>query len=352
MSVDTAWLLALLPLALLPLWVRPAHALPNAAVTLLSRDRASEAIDCLLRLAAVTALAALVVGMAGPYRPETTVQKVGRGAEIVLLLDRSRSMDQAFAGGRGAPPPGANPTGPEALTYYTQRNASASGDSKGTVARQLLAAFAAQRPQDRFGMIVFSSVPIRTLEFTHKPAAIQAAIRAADIGRGLGDTDIGGALDAALSSFDDRPYTGSRLLMLVSDGGDTLDVSVRERVASLARKHRVGIYWFYIRSALSPGLMASADEPPEVAAAAADTVPEYFLHRFFGSLGTPYKAYEADNPQALQQAIEDVGRLEKLPIRYDHTVPRHELSQIAYGVALACVLALLGANLLEIRRWA
>ncbi|MDL2337085.1 MAG: VWA domain-containing protein [Pseudomonadota bacterium] len=347
MSFDAPWVLWLLPLALLPLWARPQRELSNAWLAMLPRDRASEALDVLLRIAAVGALAALVIGAAGPYRPEYAVQKVGKGAEIVLVLDRSRSMDQSFAGGRGAPPPGTNPTGPEALEYYSSRNASGSHDSKGKVARQLLSEFAAQRPEDRFGMVVFSTLPIRLLEFTQKPEVIQAAITAGNIGRGLADTDIGLALSSALSYFDDRPYTGSRILMLVSDGGDKIDVDVRERVAYLARKHRVAIYWFYIRSNLSPGLMADASEPPSNA----DTVPEYFLHRFFASLGTPYKAYEAENPEALQKAIDDVNRLENLPITYLDTVPRRDLSQAGYGIALACVLAVLGANLLEIKRW-
>jgi mxaC protein len=348
MNFDTPWLLALLPLALLPWWARPRHALSNGWLAMMPRDRASDAISFALRAASVGALAALIVGAAGPYRPEYTVQKVGKGAEIVLVLDRSRSMDQGFAGGAGGPPPGTRPNSPEALEYYTSRNAAASRDSKGKVARQLLSEFAARRPEDRFGMVLFSTLPIRTLEFTQKPEAIQAAITAGNIGRGLADTDIGLALSSALSYFDDRPYTGSRILMLVSDGGDRIDVDVRERVAYLARKHRVAIYWFYIRSSLSPGLMADASEPPSNV----DTVPEYFLHRFFASLGTPYKAYEAENPQALQKAIDDVNRLENLPITYLDTVPRRDLSQLGYGIALACVLALLGANLMEIRRWA
>ena len=84
----------------------------------------------------------------------------------------------------------------------------------------------------------------------------------------------------------------------------------------------------------------------------ADAVPEYFLNRFFQQLGTPYRAYEAENPEALQKAVDDVNRLENLPITYFDTVPRRDLSQVCYGVALGCVLLLLGANLMEIRRWA
>jgi mxaC protein len=197
-------------------------------------------------------------------------------------------------------------------------------------------------------MIVFSTLPMRVLDFTQKAEVIQAAIAAGNIGRGLSETDIGQALLQALSFFDDRAYTGSRLILLVSDGGDRIDPDTRERIAHLTRKQRVAVYWIYIRTNTSPGLMLGADEPPSNA----DTVPEYFLHRFFQSMGTPYRAYEAENPQSLQKAIDEVNRLENLPINYLDTVPRRELAPACWGLALLCVLLLLGANRLEIKAWA
>jgi len=164
----------------------------------------------------------------------------------------------------------------------------------------------------------------------------------------LSETNIALAVESALGYFEDRPYTGSRIVMLVSDGGDRLDPSARERIAQLAHKTRAAIYWIYIRSAMSPGLLPDQAEAP----ANADTVPEYFLHRYFLSLGVPYRAYEAGTPEALQQAVDDVNRLENLPITYQDTIPRRDLSNWGYAVALAGVLVLLGANLVELRRWA
>lgn len=346
---DHPWLLCLLPLALLPCWARAAQPVRNAWVALLPRDRASDALQRVLKSAAVLALALLVLAMAGAYRPEYTVERVGQGAEIVVVLDRSRSMDQGFAGARlaaGAVKP--RGTGPEAIDYYMSLSPGRSRDAKGKVARRLLSAFATGRPDDRFGLVVFSTLPMRVLEFTQKNDVVQAAIAAGEIGRGLSETNIGLALLDALSFFDDRPYTGSRIVMLVSDGGDRLDEATQQRIAFAARKHRTAINWFYLRSANSPGLNAEAGDP----LGAADTVPEHQLHRFFQSLGTPYRAYEADNDKALQAAIDDVNRLENLPITYLDTVPRRELSPYAHGVALLCVLLLLGAQALEIKRWA
>lgn len=343
MRFDEAVWLWLLPLALLPLFAQVRGAMPNAWAALLPRDLESQAMHWLLRAAAVLALAATIVGLAGPYRPEYEVERVGRGAEIVLLLDRSRSMDQSFGGARD---PTVRGTGPEALAYYSNLRANEARETKGQVARRVLSEFAAKRPDDRFGMIVFSTLPLRLLDFTQKSEVIQAAISAGNIGRGLSETNIALAVEAALGYFDKRPYTGSRIVMLVSDGGDRIDPDARERIAHLTRQTRAAIYWVYIRSARSPGLLPDQTEPPENA----DTVPEYFLHRYFLSLGTPYRAYEAGTPEALQKALDDVNRLENLPITYQDTIPRRDLSGWAYAVALAGVVLLLGANLLELRR--
>ena len=347
MSFDMPWLLALLPLALLPLRSQPGTAVANTWLVAQPRDLASSLLGFALRAAAVLAIAGALVGMAGPHQPELQVERQGQGAEIVLVLDRSRSMDQGFAGAR---PAGPRPkgTGAEAIDYYSSQAPGRLRNSKGKVARQLLSDFAAKRTSDRFGMIVFSTLPIRVLEFTQKEEVIQAAIAAGNIGRGLSETNIGLALESALSSFDERPYTGSRIVMLVSDGGDRLDDDTRERIAYQARRQRVAIYWLYLRSGNSPGLKLETGEAPENA----DTVPEYLLHRFFESMGTPYRAYEASNSDALQQAIEAVNQLENLPITYLDSVPRRDLSPLFFGAALAAVLLLLGASLREIRRWA
>ena len=341
------WLL-LLPLAALPLFASAGAALPHSSLALMPPDRASALLGWALRAAAALAIASLVVGLAGPYRPEYSVERVGRGAEIALVLDRSGSMDQGFPGARApAAKPGTRLT-PEMIDAYVKQGQAVRKESKGAAARRMLAEFTAKRPDDRFAMLVFSTLPIPVLQFTQKEAAIQAAIAAGNIGRGLADTDIGLALLSALSLFEDRPYTGSRIIMLVSDGGDRLDDDVQKRIQHLARKHRVALYWIYIRSAGSPGLSVQAQDSPE----AVDSIPEYSLNRFFQTLGTPYRAYEAEDSGALQSAIDDVNRLENLPITYLDSVPRLELAQACFGAALAAVLLLLAANAMEVRRWA
>lgn len=327
------WLLLLLPFALLP-WLRPTgQLLTYSWLEVVPRDTLSEWLSRLLRVLATLAIAATAVGVAGPYRAEEPVERIDKGAEIVLLLDRSRSMDQPFAG--RAPS--------AALTEGFATHA----ESKGMVARRLLARFAENRGHDLIGMVAFSTLPIRIIGFTQKQEIIQAAIHAGDVGRGLADTDIGRGVFSALSFFAHRPYNGSRIIVMVSDGGARLDPDTRERITHLMRRERVAFYWLYLRSFRSPGLLADSSLAPEDQ----DVVPEHFLHKFFQSMGTPYRAYEAENPEALEQAIGDVNRLENLPIRYRDVLPRHDLAGACYAVALLCALGLLGARFLELRQW-
>lgn len=346
MTFDDAWLLWLLPLALLPLLRRPGQPLPNGWLALAPRDAMSTVVGHALRALAVLAIAALVLALAGAHRPEYFAPRIGKGAEIVLLLDRSRSMDQGFAGARPKPLAGVRAAGPEVVEAFIAQSPARLRDSKGKVARQLLTEFTSQRPDDRFALVVFSTLPMPVLDFTQHSEVIEAAIAAGNIGRGLSETNIGLALEAALDLFTDRPYTGSRIVLLVSDGGDRIDTDLRERLSHEARKQRAAIYWIYLRSANSPGLRPA----PGDAAGAIESVPEMMLNRFFESLETPYRVYEAGDAEALRQAIADVNRLENLPMVYQELVPRRDLEPWCHAVALACVLLLLTAQALEIRR--
>src|SRR6185437_9427585 len=208
-------LLLLLPLAVLPL-LRPAAAGARYPwLELVPADSLSNTLDWLLRAAAAVAIAATAIGLAGPYLPGTTVERVGRGAEIVVLLDRSLSMDEPLGSASQA-------------RFYAF--AQMAPESKQSVARRFLSRFVARRAHDLMGLIIFSTFPIPVLPFTARQPLIQAAIHAGATYHGLADTDIGAALLAAARMFENQPYTGSRVVLLVSDGGAVLDTPTRVKI--------------------------------------------------------------------------------------------------------------------------
>jgi len=330
-SLDIAHPLALLllPLALVPL-LRHSHRLSHyPALDVLPDDALSRLVEGVLRGAAVLAIVTLVLGIGGLHRPAYEIERIGRGAQIVLVVDRSLSMDRPFVGHGGVP----------ALAHDSR-------ESKGDVARTLLSDFVKRRDQDMFGMVVFSSFPITVLPLTQKQAIVEAVIRAGDVGRGLAETDIGAGLEQALEYFDGKRYSGSRIVVLVSDGAGELNLATRLRIAHLMKRHRVSLYWIFIRSAYGPGIVAPEGQPGPV-----EMTPERALHEFFSEIDAPYRAYTAENPRALEQAIADVDRLQNLPIRYQDLVPRLDLSQPCFIAALCLVVVLIAARLMEAQAW-
>jgi len=328
------WALALLAFAVIPLVRQPAQRHVYSWLNLLPRDMLSNVANVALRVLHAAAIALVAVALAGPHRRDEPVERYGRGAEIVLLLDRSRSMEQPFV------TPGVNLEQQRVMRRP-------GGEPKASVARRLLEEFVRNRRDDRFALVAFSTQPIPVLPLTRKPELISAALAASDLSPALGDTEIGGALLGALATFDGQPYRGSRVVVLASDGGGHVDEPTRLAIAGELQRARVTLYWLYIRSPGSPTLQSD----PRESSGDADAIAEQALHRFFSSTGTPYRAFQADNPEALRDAIAEVGRLESSPLLYPELLPRRDLAGGFYGAALIAVAVLLLARLLELQKW-
>ncbi len=328
-AFEHGMLLWLLPLALLP-WLPSVHRAQAQypALQQLAADAPSRWAGRLLRACGSVAITALVIALAAPRAPETTVETVRRGAEIVVLLDRSLSMDQPF--------------GPPSNAVLDL-----SGTTKAQVAQRLIGDFARQRADDLFGLVLFSTLPLPVLPFTQDQDVIQGAIGATGTSRALADTDVGLGLLAAASYFDSRVYSGSRVVVLVSDGGAQLDPLTRARITDAYLRNRIALYWLYIRSRFGLGLSVAgqAFSPDD------EAIPERALNHFFNSLKTPYRVYEAQDGEALQKAIADLGRLESAPLQLRVLQAGADLRRwpLALSAAAAALLAL--ASLRTIHPW-
>ncbi len=323
--------LLLLSLALLPFFFHGQSSVTYSSISMLPADRLSDIVSILLRLLSATFIVVLVLGISGLFQSEKSIERIGQGAQMVMLLDSSGSMDKPFVTG--------NDNSSKVAKWGTYT-------SKGQIARNLLAEYAAQRKQDMFAMFVFSGNPIAVMPLTEKQTVIQAAIKAGSIERGLGTTDLGAGLIRSLEFFENKTFTGSRIVMLVSDGAARLSIAVQDQIKHLLEKHRVTLYWIYLRSKDSPGLYTEMDDDT-----AQQIAPEQLVHKFFSEMSLPYRAYSAENPKALQEAITEVNKLQNLPIRYTDIIPKRDLSDWCYGIALSLLLLILGTKLSEIQIW-
>lgn len=331
-SIDFAqpWALLLLPLALLPLLPRRRDALRFSHLGWLPPDRAGRIAGWVGRALAALAILGSVLALAGPGRPQTQVLQTGRGAEILVLMDRSRSMDERML------PSDWRNIDPTALRHQARSR----GPQKAQVARELLGKFVLQRPDDRFSLMFFSAGPLHVVPFTQHDAVMQAGIAAGGIGPGLSDTDVGRALLAAIGQFDHRAYSGNRIILLVSDGGARLDEATRRHIEAALSRNRIALYWLYLRSFNGPLLDATSEHSAET-----------LLHQFFQTLRTPYRAYQAELPEDLERAIADVGSQQNLPLDFFEQVPRLDFSRHCIAAAaLACLMLLFYRSML-LRSW-
>lgn len=327
------WALLLLPLALLPLLRSRRDTLPFSSLVWLPADRIGRIAGFLWRAFGMLAILSTVLALTGPGRGEAQVVRVGRGAEILLLIDRSRSMDDRMltSDWRTLDP------------LVVRMQSQSRGERKGAVARALLSKFVAERPDDRFSLMFFSANPIPVVPFTQHDEPVQAGITAAGVGRGLSDTDVGWALIAAIKAFDQRAYSGSRIILLVSDGGAHLDDATRRQIRAGLLRNRITLNWIYLRSVNGPNLNMTEGQ--------SEDMPEIALHRFFQTLSPPYLAYQADTPEDIAKAVADVGLHQNFPLDFVEQIPRQDYNRLCVAAAAFFCLMLLLYRSVQLRNW-
>lgn len=318
------WPLLLLPLAILPWVLRGQMNFPHPALQGLPTDSLSAWLDRVWKSALSLLILALSLALTGPYLKSQYVEKVGRGAHVMIVLDRSASMNEPFA-----------KKGDDAQARVPKME----------VARRVLKTLVAQGHDDLMGMVTFSTSPILAAPLGNDRSFVQAALDATEAG-GMGFTAVARGLGMALDYFADQPVTGARAMVLVSDGGAHLDGKTQDMLRAMFMRQKASLYWIYLRSESGVSLRQSLAEGENI-----DAYPEYALHEYFQTLNVPYRVYEAENPQAVMAAVRDISTLKNKPARYQEPISRQDLSQYAYGLAWLAAVCLICLYALELKRW-
>ncbi len=318
-------LLLLLPLALLPILARRRDTLPFPWIEWLPADTTGQRLHKLwLGLAALT-IGLLVVALANPVSSESVVERIGRGAEISILLDRSASMDSKIK-----------------LPITKDYQSVQVTQTKNGIARESLSWLIAQRPENRYALTLFNVVPMQIAEFTDDTVLLQAALDASGIGRGPKETNMGSALLAAIDAFSQRPYTGSRAVLLVSDGGAKLDEKTRQQIRQGLQRDQISLYFIYVKSGINT---------PNFELVGTDTSShsdEEELHLFFKNLGTKYQVYQADDFVSMGEAVASIDSQENLPLTWFEKIPGVDYSRWLLIAALISCAALAAIAILRL----
>jgi mxaC protein len=322
------WLLWLLPLALLPLLLQRAHAKHYSWVDMLPPDRLSDIVGLILKVLAVLTLVFIILGLAAPHTTETRVERTGIGAQIALVLDRSASMDDPFSGSTDA---SGNTT---------------VGETKSVAAARMITDFVKSRQQDMFGMITFSNSAMYVLPLSENKKAVIAAVQATG-GNALFQTNIGSGLTSSAGLFDKISDSGSRAVILLSDGAGRVDADTQQKIKDWFDRMHISLYWIVLRQPGGLSIFDSTYKPAEDQ----PLPPEIELYEFFKTLKTPFKAYEAEDPKSLQLAMNDINNREKKPIKYFEKIPGHDYSNTCFIIAALMIALLLVVKHLEVRTW-
>ena len=311
----------LLPLALLP-WLIHNQSKTIAWSKLLPVDPLSRWINLLLKLLASMIITSLILALAGPHIPEQTVERYGEGAEFVVLLDRSRSMDEIFA----RPP--LNTLRTERLRFKSKR----------VVSTDYLLEFVEGRPDDRFGYVYFSTRSVEILPLTYNKDAILATIRAGGLGKGISKTNIVEALQLAAKMYEKETYRGSRNVLLISDGGQILSSEEKRRLKKIYEQMNLNLYWIYLRSVR--GMTLDESEQDSVLW---EDLPERKLHAFFKTLQVPYQSYEAGSLVEYAAAIADIDQQQYQPLLVAERLPKQSRADMFLWLALIGLLLLVAS---------
>ncbi|WP_363345550.1 vWA domain-containing protein [Methylocystis echinoides] len=322
LSFDRPELLLLAPVAVAALLKSVLRGSTISSLDGVPADALSTLVAASLKFLGLAALLASLIGSAGPFFAGEEIERIAEGAEIVMLIDRSGSMNETFAG----------------------RNPSGGEESKAAAAKRILKAFVDSRRSDLVGVVAFSTSPMLVTPLSDHPSLTKAAIDAMDR-PGLDYTNIARGLAMALSVFRAGDADHSRAILLVSDGAGLIDPKIQDDLRADFRKTHVNLYWLFLRTEGNRGI----DGAPEGDAETPQAAPERHLDLYFKSLGVTYRAFEAEGAKAIEEALRQIDRLERRPMHYLEKLPRRDLSGLLFATALGATALLLIAKSAETR---
>ena len=322
MTLLHPWALLLLPLAFTPFWLRSRQGQMYSWLDLVPRDRVSEIADTTIRALTALLLAALVLALAAPQGPDIKVQKVGKGAQTVVVIDRSVSMENPFTG---------------------DSTSGRTVEIKARAARRLITDFIHARPDDMIGVVAFTNAALHGVKITSNRNAVLAAVNAAT-SAGINQTNIGAGITEGVSLFDNIPSSGSRAIILLSDGAGKISPRVKQKIQEQLTSKKLNLYWIVLREPDDISIFGKNEGYVSVP-------PVIELNQYFKSLKIKYRAYEADNPTALQSALQDIDAREKNVIQYAVNMPGHDYTRDLILLALGLCLLLFIVKNLWVHSW-
>ncbi len=273
-------------------------------VALLPKDSFTSIFIWLKKLVAASAIALMVLALAGPKSGGREVTRLGSGSSIVFVLDMSGSMESPLIEG--------------------------SLNTKWKLSEDVIARFVEKRcPKDRIALIGFGSMPITYSDFTYDCKTYIEVLK--NRGGDLVSTVIGWPLQNAVFMFYGLEASG-KAIVLISDGEG--DISNMDDLALWIKKYGIKFYWVSI-----------GEEPKSYYD---DYGGEWIsvVTQFMDKLGPAYaEKFAVEKPEDFDRAFTKIDKLERGLISYKEFVPvfswkPYVLKALLVALAVSLILAM------------
>lgn len=206
------------------------------------------------------------------------------------------------------------------------------------VIKHIVSEFVKQRKGDRLGLILFGTHAYLQAPLTFDVDTVNTLLNEAQIGMAGEATAIGDAIGLAIKRLIKQP-DAQRVLILLSDGGDTASEVKPEQAAELAAKEHIKIYTIGVGASemiVQHFIFKQKINPSQ-------DLDEATLKLIADKTGGQY--YRAQSTDELQKIYNTIAALE--PVKQDDQIYRPQISLLHYPLALAFVLSTLMAWVLR-----
>jgi Ca-activated chloride channel family protein len=251
----------------------------------------------------------LTVALMRPEFVDQFTPQRNSGYDLLMAVDLSGSM--------------------EALDY-TKNGVQA---SRLDVVKSVAGHFIDQRQGDRVGLVLFGSSAYLHVPLTFDTLSVRKMLDNAAAGEAGDMTAIGDAIGLAVRTLRYRPEK-SRIVVLLTDGGDNASTIPPLAAASLARQYGIRIYTIGVGT---QGVVPIPDAMGQIQMERFD-LDESLLRKIASTTGASY--FRAADTSALQKIYAQINKLEKTQVENHTHVARKSLYGYPLGFALVLLLTL------------
>jgi Ca-activated chloride channel family protein len=251
----------------------------------------------------------LTGALMGPQLVDRLAPFQDKGYDLMLAVDLSDSM--------------------RALDYVKDDRSVSRLD----VVKSVVSDFVIQRQGDRIGLVLFGSSAYLHVPLTLDVVSVQKMLANTQAGEAGDQTAIGDAIGLAVSNLRSRPEK-SRVIILLTDGGDNASTIPPLEAAKLAHEYGIRIYTIGVGT---KGLVSIPDQSGAIVTAQFD-LDEALLQKIATMTGGGY--FRASDTQALRKVYAQINALEKTRADSRLYLIYKPLYQYPLGGAMALLLAL------------